>query len=173
MGIDAAHYKIPITLPADDTAIPKLIVSVLSSAKGAGWAMRLLEQCQPNELPITAVEFLKKIYAYFPLPVVLQRPRATTPTAMKICAERQKLLDCDGHAMVTRRARERQNDDRAEEGTRAHPEGASSPDNLYYFSAFLVRRSPALCRHLALQLRKRGAGACSMSKPFIPSFGSC
>jgi putative ATP-dependent endonuclease of OLD family len=69
-GIDAAHYKVPTTLPADDDAIRKLIVQLLSSSKGAGWAARLLEQCQPNELPKTAVDFLKKIYAYFPIPVM-------------------------------------------------------------------------------------------------------
>lgn len=78
-GLDAAQYKIPATLPTDDNAIPKLVVSLLSSAKGAGWAMRLLEQCQPNELPTTAVEFLKKIYAYFPPPVIT--PPAPAPTA--------------------------------------------------------------------------------------------
>jgi putative ATP-dependent endonuclease of the OLD family len=68
-GIDAAHYRIPITLPADDTVIRKLVTSVLSSTKGAGWAARLLEQCQPNELPKTAVDFLKQIYGFFPAPV--------------------------------------------------------------------------------------------------------
>jgi putative ATP-dependent endonuclease of the OLD family len=68
-GIDAAHYRIPITLPADDTVIRKLVTSVLSSTKGAGWAARLLEQCQPNELPKTAVNFLKQIYGFFPAPV--------------------------------------------------------------------------------------------------------
>jgi putative ATP-dependent endonuclease of OLD family len=71
-GVDAAHYKIPTTLPTDDSAIQKLIVSILSSTKGAGWSARLLEQCQPNERPTTAVEFLKKIYTYFPLPVITQ-----------------------------------------------------------------------------------------------------
>ncbi len=75
-GLDAVQYKIPSTLPADDTAIPKLVVSVLSSAKGAGWAMRLLEQCQPNELPATAVQFLKKVYTYFPPPLITPVPPA-------------------------------------------------------------------------------------------------
>jgi putative ATP-dependent endonuclease of OLD family len=78
-GIDATHYKIPTTLPTDDGQIRKLVVQVLSSAKGAGWSARLLEQCQPNELPKTAVDFLKKIYAYFPIPVVT--PAAPAPAA--------------------------------------------------------------------------------------------
>ena len=79
-GLDAAHYKVPTTLPADDAAIRKLIVSLLSSSKGAGWAARLLEQCEPNELPITAVQFLKKIYTYFPLPAAPQTAGAATAT---------------------------------------------------------------------------------------------
>jgi putative ATP-dependent endonuclease of OLD family len=70
-GVDAAHYKIPTTLPIDAISIQKLVVSILSSTKGAGWSARLLEQCQPTERPTTAVDFLKKIYTYFPLPVVV------------------------------------------------------------------------------------------------------
>jgi putative ATP-dependent endonuclease of OLD family len=79
-GVDAAHYKIPTTLPADATSIQKLIVSILSSTKGAGWSARLLEQCQPTERPTTAVEFLKKIYTYFPLPVMTPATVAPTQT---------------------------------------------------------------------------------------------
>jgi putative ATP-dependent endonuclease of the OLD family len=79
-GIDATHYKIPATLPADDTAIRKLIVNVLSSSKGAGWSARLLEQCDPKEYPKTAVDFLNKIYGYFPLPKVPPATGAPTPT---------------------------------------------------------------------------------------------
>lgn len=77
-GLDATHYKVPTTLPADDVAIRKLIVSLLSSGKGAGWAALLMEQCKPNELPTTAVEFLKKVYAYFPLPVATVAAGAST-----------------------------------------------------------------------------------------------
>lgn len=82
-GVDAAHYKIPTTLPKDDAAIRKLTVQVLSSNKGAGWSARLLEQCQPNELPKTAVDFLTKIYAYFPSPVLIP---AVAPAAAKPAA---------------------------------------------------------------------------------------
>jgi putative ATP-dependent endonuclease of OLD family len=80
-GIDAAHYGIPKTLPAADDAIRKLVTSLLSSTKGAGWAAKLLEECQLNELPKTAIDFLKKIYAYFPLPVTppATGPQSTTP----------------------------------------------------------------------------------------------
>jgi putative ATP-dependent endonuclease of OLD family len=79
-GIDAAHYKLPTTLPLDEIAIRKLIVSILSSSKGAGWSGRLLEQCSPNEYPKTAVDFLKKIYDYFPLPVMTPASAATKTT---------------------------------------------------------------------------------------------
>jgi hypothetical protein len=68
-GVDAAHYGIPATLPADDTTLRKLVTNVLASSKGAGWAARLLEQCDPNELPKTAVDFLKEVYAFFPIPI--------------------------------------------------------------------------------------------------------
>ena len=68
-GVDAAHYGIPTALPADDTTLRKLVTGVLASSKGAGWAARLLEQCDPNELPKTAVDFLNKVYAFFPAPV--------------------------------------------------------------------------------------------------------
>jgi putative ATP-dependent endonuclease of OLD family len=68
-GVDAAHYGIPTALPADDATLRKLLTDVLASSKGAGWAARLLEQCDPNELPKTAVDFLNKVYAFFPAPI--------------------------------------------------------------------------------------------------------
>jgi putative ATP-dependent endonuclease of OLD family len=70
-GVDAAHFGIPTTLPTDATALRKLLTGVLASSKGAGWAARLLEQCDPNELPKTAVDFLKKVYAFFPVPTAI------------------------------------------------------------------------------------------------------
>jgi putative ATP-dependent endonuclease of OLD family len=70
-GVDAAHFGIPTALPKDATALRKLLTSVLASSKGAGWAARLLEQCDPNELPKTAVDFLKKVYAFFPVPTAI------------------------------------------------------------------------------------------------------
>lgn len=74
-GLDAAQYKVPSTLPNDEAALRKIVVSVLSSSKGAGWAARLIEESEPNELPSTAVDFLKKVYAYFPPPVVTPLPK--------------------------------------------------------------------------------------------------
>ena len=73
-GLDSGHYKIPSPLPTDDEAFRKLMVQLLSSSKGAGWAAQLLERCQPNELPDTAVGFLKKVYSYFPVPTITSIP---------------------------------------------------------------------------------------------------
>lgn len=77
-GVDATHHGIPSTLPTDDTAMRKLVQQLLSCAKGAGWAARLLEECQPQELPQTAVAFLMLIYGFFPVPKVTP---ATPPPA--------------------------------------------------------------------------------------------
>jgi putative ATP-dependent endonuclease of OLD family len=76
-GINAAHYGIPAALPADDAAVRKLITNVLRSSKGAGWATRLLEQCKPNELPKTAIDFLMKVYAHYPVPAQAAQPNAS------------------------------------------------------------------------------------------------
>ena len=80
-GVDAAHYGIPAKLPADDATLRKLVTTVLSSSKGAGWAARLLEQCKPSELPKTAVDFLSKIYKYYPIPTPPAAPTAAGTVA--------------------------------------------------------------------------------------------
>ncbi len=77
-GVDAMHHGIPATLPQDDLTMRKLVQQILSSTKGAGWSARLIEECQPNELPQTAVAFLKSIYSFFPVPKVTP---ATPPPA--------------------------------------------------------------------------------------------
>jgi len=69
-GADSSHYGIPATLPTDDNAVKKLVQRLLSSTKGAGWAARLIEECQLNELPQTAVGFLNSIYTFFPIPTI-------------------------------------------------------------------------------------------------------
>jgi putative ATP-dependent endonuclease of the OLD family len=85
-GVDTTHHGIPGTLPTDDKSMRKLVQQLLSSSKGAGWAARLLEECQPNELPQTAVGFLKSIYAFYPVPKVTPAappPSAASPSAAK------------------------------------------------------------------------------------------
>lgn len=74
-GIDP-KYGVPNPLPAGDGDICKLVLSVLSSTKGAGWSAQLLEQCQPQEFPKTIVDFLHRIYTYYPLPAPIL-PAAT------------------------------------------------------------------------------------------------
>jgi len=69
-GIDTAHYGIPSTPPQDESTLRALVQQLLSSNKGAGWAARLLEECHPHELPYTAVNFLKSIYALYPKPAI-------------------------------------------------------------------------------------------------------
>ena len=72
----------------------------LPSSKGAGWAARLLEQCKPNELP-TTLRLLAKVYAYYQFqPRPLDERQRSSGNAMKICAERQKVLDATGHVLV-------------------------------------------------------------------------
>jgi putative ATP-dependent endonuclease of OLD family len=83
-GIDAAHYGIPQTMPTDEATMRALVQSLLSSSKGAGWAARLLEECDLLELPPTAVKFLKDIYALYPKPVIT--PAAPAPPAPSVSA---------------------------------------------------------------------------------------
>jgi putative ATP-dependent endonuclease of OLD family len=85
-GVDAAHYKIPTSLPTGDAAMRKLVQDLLSSTKGAGWSARLLEECTPNELPKTAVNFLKSIYTYFPVPIVTPLPASPAAVAPNAAA---------------------------------------------------------------------------------------
>jgi putative ATP-dependent endonuclease of OLD family len=69
-GIDTSHYGIPPTPPQEEATMRALVQQLLSSNKGAGWATRLLEECHPNELPYTAINFLKSIYALYPKPAI-------------------------------------------------------------------------------------------------------
>ena len=65
-GVDPEHERIPAIVPQDEDGIRKLALRLLSSAKGAGWSVHLLEDCDSSELPTTAVAFLKSVYAFFP-----------------------------------------------------------------------------------------------------------
>jgi putative ATP-dependent endonuclease of OLD family len=85
-GFDSVRYKIPATLPAIDAAMRKLAQDLLSYTKGAGWSARLLEECGPNELPQTAVNFLKSIYTHFPVPTVTPLPPPPSPAPPNVAA---------------------------------------------------------------------------------------
>jgi putative ATP-dependent endonuclease of OLD family len=67
-GVDP-KYGVVDPLPNAEPDIRKLALSVLSSTKGAGWAAQLFEQCEPQEFPKTVVDFLHKVYTYYPFPV--------------------------------------------------------------------------------------------------------
>ena len=64
---ESGNVFIPPNRPADND-LKKLTKSALASGKGAGWAARLFESCDLNELPASATEFLAKVYATFPKP---------------------------------------------------------------------------------------------------------
>jgi len=64
---DNGQMIIPVQRP-DDDVVKQLARKALGGKKGAGWGARLLEQCPPEDLPKSAVEFLLKVYAVFPLP---------------------------------------------------------------------------------------------------------
>lgn len=65
------NVSIPDTRPTDD-AIRNLAKEALGSNKGAGWAARLFEECEPDELPVTVTNFLASVYALFPPPPPIQ-----------------------------------------------------------------------------------------------------
>jgi putative ATP-dependent endonuclease of the OLD family len=79
----------------DDLGIPaerpeaaqmtKLAQDVLKGNKGAGYCRRLIELCDPNELPATAANFLSIVYEDFkkptPIPSIDGDPAAAPPAA--------------------------------------------------------------------------------------------
>lgn len=79
---DNGNFLIPAARPVD-VEVKKLVLSVLKSNKGAGWAARLFEGSAVNELPATVTGFLTQVYAAFPkpadIPVEGAAPAATKP----------------------------------------------------------------------------------------------
>ena len=62
---DSGGFQIPEERPADDE-LKQLVKSALKGSKGTGWAARLLEDCSVDELPKSVVDFLSKVYEFFP-----------------------------------------------------------------------------------------------------------
>ena len=62
------NVGIPALRPADDE-VRKCMRQALCSNKGSGWAARLFEDCDIDDLPSTVVEFLKQVYGHFPRPI--------------------------------------------------------------------------------------------------------
>lgn len=64
---DNGGFAISAAKPAD-AEVKKVVASALKGSKGAGWAARLFEGCEVEELPVSVTDFLKKVYAAFPKP---------------------------------------------------------------------------------------------------------
>jgi len=111
---------IPEQRPGDD-GVRAIAKQALLSNKGAGWAARLFEECGVAELPATVVGFLKPSLRFLSeatrpcssrgeqtrrsrctgRSVPNTKRRAGSVNAMiEICPDRQRLLDCEGHALV-------------------------------------------------------------------------
>lgn len=71
---EAENIGIPINRPVEEIQIRTLASSTLKSSKGAGWAARLFEICNFDELPRTVMNFLIEVYAALP-----NVPDGTTP----------------------------------------------------------------------------------------------
>lgn len=73
---------VPAAMPAPDK-VKEIASSVLKQDKGSGYGGRLLELCAAAELPVTVVEFMKKVYAEFkrpePIPPIEAAPPAANP----------------------------------------------------------------------------------------------
>src|SRR5690606_3962981 len=60
---EAEHIGIPINRLVEELQIRTLASNNLTSSKGAGWAARLFEICNFDELPRTVMNFLFEVYA--------------------------------------------------------------------------------------------------------------
>lgn len=66
-GGDATELGIPVAKP-DDAQVRKLAGVALRQGKGVGWAAKLFEDCEYEELPPTVVKFLRDVFAALPKP---------------------------------------------------------------------------------------------------------
>jgi putative ATP-dependent endonuclease of OLD family len=76
------NVGIPPQRPSDDD-VKKIAQKGLLSNKGAGWAARLFEDCEADELPQTVVDFLKTVYSFF--------PKSVEPAAVESAAGSQSI----------------------------------------------------------------------------------
>jgi putative ATP-dependent endonuclease of the OLD family len=77
---DNGTFAIPAVRPTAPE-VRKLATSALRGSKGAGWAARLFEGCGVAELPVSVTDFLKKVYAAFPIPADLASETAPAAVA--------------------------------------------------------------------------------------------
>lgn len=78
---DDEEYGIPVDKPEEDASIHKLTVRVLKAGKGNEFAARLIEQCRPEELPLSITNFLAKVYIDFPKPKPVPLPQKSEARA--------------------------------------------------------------------------------------------
>ena len=64
---ERGNLGIPLSRPSDEE-VKRIAKEGLLSNKGAGWAAKLLERCAVIELPLSVVDFLRQVYAFFPAP---------------------------------------------------------------------------------------------------------
>lgn len=64
---ELANLGIPAARP-DDAGVKDNMVKALKSNKGNGYAARLLDLCDEEELPVSITNFLNRVYADFPHP---------------------------------------------------------------------------------------------------------
>ena len=65
---ESGNVMVPELQPSD-AAVRSLAMQAVGSNKGAGWAARLLNDCEYEELPGATKDFLSGIYKLFPRPV--------------------------------------------------------------------------------------------------------
>lgn len=71
---EQGNLGVPATQPSDQD-VQAIMIGALKSNKGNGYAARLVERCDVNELPNTVMEFLSRIYTDFPKPEPIPQPQ--------------------------------------------------------------------------------------------------
>ena len=81
---EAANIGVPAARP-DDAAVRALARNTLKSSKGAGWAARLFEECEFEDLPASVMNFLYAVYGALPqVPDVVEPQEAGAAQAMPL-----------------------------------------------------------------------------------------
>lgn len=93
---------LPGAIPSDDD-VKTLARSVLEKDKGSGYAGRLIELCQPQELPPTVSGFLNMVYANFkrPEPVPPIDPPETVVAPVEASSEADGITVANPGAVAT------------------------------------------------------------------------
>jgi putative ATP-dependent endonuclease of OLD family len=68
---ESGEVGIPTVRPTDEM-VKTLARNALKSGKGAGWAARLLADCDYDKLPPTVMKFLREVYGALPKPLEIE-----------------------------------------------------------------------------------------------------